>query len=189
MSGGQSMEHEILHEGKRILYEIRTSAQAKRVRIAVPSATRCVVTVPRRCLISRAVGCVEANVAWIAAAQEKIRTRVTPQGDREEYLRMRERARAIATERLRYFNAHYGFCYRSVSIRNARTRWGSCSKSGTISFSYKIAILPPELVDYLVVHELCHCEEMNHSERFWRLVEAALPDYKRLRLTLRRLKK
>jgi predicted metal-dependent hydrolase len=68
--------------------------------------------------------------------------------------------------------------YSSVSIRQQRTRWGSCSSRGSISLNARLLFLPPELVTYVLVHELCHTRYLNHSVRFWRLVESYLPDYR-----------
>ncbi len=101
------------------------------------------------------------------------------------YAQYKEQARELAHARLEYFNQFYGFTYNRVAIRAQRTRWGSCSKKGNLNFNYRIALLPPALVDYLIVHELCHLKEMNHSSRFWKLVEHTLPDYKARRKALK----
>lgn len=73
----------------------------------------------------------------------------------------------------------HGFEYRRVSIRGQRTRWGSCSANGTISLNYRLLFLPPAWVRYLLIHELCHTREMNHSRAFWSLVESCEPNYRR----------
>ena len=80
----------------------------------------------------------------------------------------------------------YGVKCGRVAMRNQKTRWGSCSKEGNLNFNYKIAFLPPELADYLIVHELCHLKEMNHLPRFWALVEQTIPNHKALRKEMRR---
>ena len=72
-----------------------------------------------------------------------------------------------------------------VSIGNARSRWGSCSSDGKIRFSWRVMMLEPALIDYIVVHELAHLSVMNHSSQFWAVVEAAMPDWKTRRATLR----
>ena len=99
-------------------------------------------------------------------------------GRRREYLQHRETARALAHARIAHFNADGRYQVRAVRIRNSQTRWGSCSSRGNLNFHYRIALLPPPLVDYVVVHELCHLLEMNHSPRFWAHVEAVIPDYR-----------
>ncbi len=86
-----------------------------------------------------------------------------------EYKLVVATARALVQNRLRYFNQFYQCRIGKISIRKQRSRWGSASKSsGNLNFNYRIAYLPPELADYLVVHELsCHLVEANHSSRFW----------------------
>ena len=98
---------------------------------------------------------------------------------------LREVARARAAERLVYFNAFYNFTYNTVRIKTSKTRWGSCSTQKNLNFNYKIALLPERIVDYIVVHELCHLEQMNHSPKFWALVAKTIPDYSKRRAELR----
>ena len=74
--------------------------------------------------------------------------------------------------------ARLGLRFNSLAIRDQRTRWGSCSRSGNLSFSWRLIVTPPAVLDCVVVHELCHLREQNHSRRFWRLVEAARPGYR-----------
>ncbi|OHA87048.1 MAG: hypothetical protein A2566_03780 [Candidatus Zambryskibacteria bacterium RIFOXYD1_FULL_40_13] len=114
------------------------------------------------------------------------RTRKTP--GRAEFLLLKETARKLVKERLEYWNMHYKFRYVRVSIRNQRSRWGSCSKSGNLNFNFRIATLPPNLVDYIIVHELCHLGEFNHSEKFWNLVAQKIPDYAELRAELKKIR-
>lgn len=102
------------------------------------------------------------------------------------FVRDKESARALVHEKLRKFNAYYCFKYKKVFIKNHTSRWGSCSKKGNLNFNYRIVHLPPDLADYLVVHELCHLKEFNHGEKFWKLVAETIPDYKKRRLALRK---
>ncbi len=105
-------------------------------------------------------------------------------GRRREYLKYREQARTLAHNRIQFFNQIYNFRVNRITIRNQKTRWGSCSKRGNINFNYKIALLPSELSDYIVVHELCHLGQFNHSKDFWDLVAQAIPDHKERRARL-----
>jgi len=116
----------------------------------------------------------------------KRRRRISLKGRRAEYLGNRERARELVKERIEYFNRHYNFKVGRIAIRNQKTRWGSCSKRGNMNFNYKIALLPAPLADYIIVHELCHIGEFNHSHKFWALVVRTIPDYKKLRHELKR---
>ena len=98
-----------------------------------------------------------------------------------------EAARALVHERLDHFNRHYGLIFGKVFIRNTRTRWGSCSSRGNLGFNYRIAKLPPHLANYIVVHELCHLKEFNHSPAFWTLVAETIPEWKQYRAALRKI--
>jgi predicted metal-dependent hydrolase len=101
--------------------------------------------------------------------------------------KQREDARTLVEARLTHFNEIYAFSYKRVAIRNQKTRWGSCSSHKNLNFHYKILFLSPELADYLIVHELCHLQEMNHGAAFWSLVSKTIPDYSARRHALRHL--
>ena len=87
-------------------------------------------------------------------------------------------ARKIFEAKVAYFSQFTGGNYTSITIRDQKTRWGSCSGRGTLSFNWRLILAPPEILDYVVVHELCHLTHMNHSKEFWKLVESVIPDYK-----------
>lgn len=91
----------------------------------------------------------------------------------------------LVTRRLAYFNKTYSYAYNKITIKRQKTRWGSCSQKKNLNFNYKIVFLPSELSDYIIVHELCHLNEFNHSSRFWKLVYRAIPDYSNTRARLR----
>ena len=97
----------------------------------------------------------------------------------------RELARALCTERAEYYARRMDVTYGRIAIKNTKTRWGSCSSLGNLNFHWKLALMPPAILDYVVVHELAHRKEMNHSPRFWAEVEKILPDYKERRGWLR----
>lgn len=94
-------------------------------------------------------------------------------------------ARKVIPERVAYFARIIGVTYGRITIRHQKTRWGSCSSSGNLSFNCMLMATSPELVDYVVVHELCHRKQMNHSPLFWKEVEEILPEYRDLRARLR----
>jgi predicted metal-dependent hydrolase len=107
--------------------------------------------------------------------------------NRLEYRHNKDRAHKLALERISQFNDTYGFTFNTINIRNQKTRWGSCSKKGNLNFNYKIALLPQRLSDYIIVHEMCHLKEMNHSKKFWELVSRTVPDYSKLRGELKKI--
>ncbi len=180
-------------------YEVRESARAKYLRLRVEPDGKVLVTKPSRTSVKRMELFVAKHRDWIRKVQEKFRKRKErqrklgiepvalpkPRKGSKAYKEAVALARALVTERLAHFNASYGFTYGSISIRNQKTRWGSCSAKNDLSFNYRIIYLPPELQDYIVVHELCHTKEHNHSERFWAQVERAVPGHERLRKVLR----
>lgn len=90
----------------------------------------------------------------------------------------REQAREILTDKTTYFQRFVGEPVGEIRIKEQKSRWGSCSGKGNLNFNWKIIMAPDEIIDYLVVHELCHLLHMNHSKEFWSSVEAILPDYK-----------
>ncbi len=101
-------------------------------------------------------------------------------------IKKREQARRFVQNRIAHFNNFYNFKVNRIAIKNQTTRWGSCSSRGNLNFNYKIIYLRPALADYLIVHELCHLGELNHSKRFWALVCKTIPDYVRINKELRR---
>jgi len=98
----------------------------------------------------------------------------------------RQNVRQILHERVKLYSQQYGFQYQSIRITSARSRWGSCSASGSLNFSWRLIMAPLGVVDYVVIHELVHTVVHNHSKRFWKKVESILPDYKERRKWLRK---
>ena len=137
-----------------------------------------IVRCPRRKSRQEVQAFVERHRNWI----EKNLVKLTP-SDRvklspRELETLRERARVLVEARLKFFAPKVGVTYNRVTIRAQRTRWGSCSSLGNLNFNCLLALVPAEVLDYVVVHELCHRKELNHSDRFWQEVAKVLPDYK-----------
>ena len=131
---------------------------------------------------------VESKTSWIEKhlAQTREAAEVMPFTDRE-LARLKRTAKADLIPRVRNYAAIMGLRYGQVSIRAQKTRWGSCSAKGNLNFNCLLELLPEEVRDYVVVHELAHLREMNHSPRFWAEVEKVLPDYKARRTAMRKL--
>ena len=91
--------------------------------------------------------------------------------------RYREAARARFESRVSYYHRTTGGCYTSITVRDQKSRWGSCSSRGTLSFNYRLIFAPSVILDYVVVHELCHLTHMNHSKDFWDMVASVMPEY------------
>lgn len=103
----------------------------------------------------------------------------------KDYIESKGKALELVNERIIYFNKIYNYKWNKIFIKNQKTRWGSCSKKGNLNFSYKITKLSKEVSDYIIVHELCHLGEFNHSKNFWDLVKIAIPNYKKLKEELK----
>lgn len=130
--------------------------------------------------------------AWILKTYEKQR-KIQPVTHAEEKShqtlalekRYRDAAKDYIPKRVEYYHPFTGGNYQKITIRDPKTRWGSCSSNGTLSFSFRLMLAPPRVLDYVVVHELCHLTHMNHSKEFWNMVENILPDYKEHRKWLK----
>ena len=103
-----------------------------------------------------------------------------------EIRQLAEEALEVLPKRTAYFARILGVSYGRITIRNQKTRWGSCSAKGNLNFNCLLMLTPPEIQDYVVVHELCHRLEMNHSQRFWNHVYSVLPDYRERRAWLKK---
>ena len=123
---------------------------------------------------------IRKNMAKVEQYQEE-RVEITDR-QRSEGIRL---AKQVFPERAAYFARRMGVSYGRITIREQKTRWGSCSSGGNLNFNWKLVLMPSEVLDYVVVHELAHRKEMNHSAKFWKVVEAELPDYMARRENLR----
>lgn len=166
--------------GAQYAYTLRRSFRSSRLRLVISADGTLSVSAPLFVTLGFVERFLRDRTGWI---EEKLRVfesrpkRLMHQGGRRAYLQHKETARALALERLAYWNQFYHFSYGRISIRNQKTRWGSCSRQGNLSFNYRIALLPPELADYVILHELCHLKAFDHSDRFWKLMAQAMPDY------------
>jgi hypothetical protein len=122
---------------------------------------------------------------WLDRSVAKMRYLKPLPGGRREYEARREAARAFVHERLAFWNSFYRFRFGRIAIKDTSSLWGSCSRKGNLNFSYKLIYLPRGLADYVIVHELCHLAEHNHSPAFWALVKKTQPNTTRLRKELR----
>ena len=170
-------------------YEVIRSDR-KTVGIRVDEDGRVIVRAPYAMSDREIESVVRENNDWIARHQEMMKERwesaaEVPRLDMDEIKELAKRALEYIPGRVRYFAPIVGVDYGRITIRNQRTRWGSCSAKGNLNFNCLLMMMPPEIIDYVVVHELAHRREMNHSKAFWNIVESVLPDYEERRRWLR----
>ncbi len=181
------MEQQIYIGGKHISYRVARSSRARTMRLTVHCDGTVALTLPKNATNTAAKRFLNEKASWLL---EKVSfyerftdTRLTRLGIRD-YQRHKEAARTLVHQRVTYFAEKYGYRYNRITIRDQKRAWGSCSSKGNLNFNYKVLFLPEALQDYVIVHELCHLAEMNHSKRFWDCVVREVPNYKELRKQL-----
>ena len=143
-----------------------------------------IVRAPLRTTKKEADDFVARHEGWIAKHRRKIAERrelyqAQPRLSEEELQALADRAKAVIPARVRYYAEQMGARYGRITLRLQKTRWGSCSAKKNLNFNILLMLTPPEVVDSVVVHELCHLWEMNHSPRFYQRVYAVFPEYDR----------
>jgi len=170
----------------------------KQLRITITHDGVVKVTKPRHISIAQMEDFLLSKSDWINTTLAKIKSAQsknppqpnqppTPKLTRRDYLKLKPQALHLVTEKLKYFNQFYNFTYKNISIKNTKTRWGSCSHTGNLNFNYKIILLPDALINYIVVHELCHLGQFNHSQKFWDLVAKTIPNHIEIRRELKNI--
>ena len=142
------------------------------------------VTIPRGGSRAEASAFVGRHTAWIEQERARVlerRASVPPALEAE----LSERAKRQLIPRLHELAAQHGLTFTRVTIRNQRSRWGSCSRSGAIALNYRLIQMPADVADYVLIHELMHLKQQNHGPRFWRLVAAACPHFREAERWLR----
>ena len=167
-------------------YEWIRSAR-KTMSLEVRPDKRVIVRTPMRYGRARGERFVREKQDWILQVQQNMerkekerekRKENLPQWTRKDYEQHKRLAAQVLEQKAAFFAQKMGVDYGRISIRDQKTRWGSCSVKGNLNFNWRLILAPEQVLDYVVVHELAHRKEMNHSKKFWNLVEAVLPDYK-----------
>ncbi|MBP6859772.1 MAG: M48 family metallopeptidase [Candidatus Magasanikbacteria bacterium] len=174
---------------KNIEYTLKVSNASRHLRLAVYPGGSVTVTAPRflslpaieRFIIDKS-DWVLKKISQMSSVQKPLKVK----SSKLDYIRYKAVAKKIARDKMLYFNQFYNYNWNKISIKNQSTRWGSCSKQGNINFNYKIALLPEQMVDYIIVHELSHLGQFNHSDKFWSLVARTIPDHKKIRRALKK---
>lgn len=176
-------------------YTIKRS-KGRNIRISINRKAQVFLHVPKYIPQFLAKRFLKSKADWVNKSLEKVRKNVNLKTKKEiknEYANKKEEARKLVLQKLDFWRDYYKsafqveFSWNRVAIKNSKTRWGSCSSKRNLNFSFRILSLTEQAQDYLIVHELCHLSEMNHSKNFWRLVSFGIPGYKNLRKELKDL--
>jgi len=155
-------------------------SKRKTIAIQVMADGKVCVRAPKGYSRTRIQTFVENHEDWILRKLKEVQTKqgfwasVTPEMEKT----CRGLAKEILPQKVAYYAAWMGVSYGRITIRGQKTRWGSCSSKGNLNFNWKLMLFPEQIQDYVVVHELAHRKEMNHSRNFYRVVEEILPDYR-----------
>lgn len=174
-------------------YEITLiRSRRKSLAIEITPELQVVVRAPARMPVREINAFVQEKDDWIRehlqrmAGKKRLREQHwEPALSEEELQELATQAMKLIPQKVRYYAPIIGVTYGRITIRNQRTRWGSCSGKGNLNFNCLLLLMPEEVLDYVVVHELCHRKEMNHSARFWEEIEKILPDYRQRRKWLK----
>lgn len=163
-------------------YKVKFSSRSRKVSLSVRQDMQVFVTIPKFLKNYDHKGFVNRYTSWILEKLEILKNLPQvnfPANNKSDYKKQKQAALNLAKTKVEHWNKFYNFKYSSITIRNQKTRWGSCSKKGNLNFNYRIIHLRENILDYLIVHELCHLKELNHSKNFWRLVALTIPDFKK----------
>ena len=176
------MQRSITIKGQSILYELRKTSKARSIRLRIQGAGELVVSAPTLVPSILVDQFVKQKGEWIlnkiVLMKEKNKDKIHIT-DPKEKRAIRQKAIVSVLEKVKKWNAGLGYEISKITVKEQKTCWGTCNRDKQLNFNWKLGLLPDHLVDYVVVHELCHLKELNHSPRFWKLVENLMPDYKR----------
>ena len=162
---------------------VRSSRKTLAVQIRADGTV--IARAPLRMPKDRILCFLSEKASWIRMQQgrmqerEKMRQQARIHLDAAQEKELRERAKSVLAQRTAYFARQIGVTYGRITVRDQKTRWGSCSQTGNLNFNFRLILAPLEVLDYVVVHELCHRRQMNHSAQFWHEVAQVLPDYRK----------
>lgn len=182
------MQRRIELDQRTIEYTLKRYRRSRHVRLRINAEGHLAITAPPHLNQRFLESVIVQKSRWILDTLARLEQQPRPSAianDPHGYSEHKTAALTLIKDRLDHFNLVYRFTFRNITIRNQATRWGSCSRRGNLSFNYRIYKLPSHLADYIIVHELCHLGEFNHSPRFWNLVATTIPNYRELRHELK----
>lgn len=169
--------------------EVRRSKR-KSTAITITADMQIVVFVPLYVSDNEIERMVISKSKWIDEHMLKVQSTIDERSKLEKITfeqikELADQAVEYIPKRVKYYAEKENFVYNKITIKNLVSRWGSCSTKGNLNFNCLLMLTPDYVIDYIVVHELCHLREMNHSEKFWAEVEKIMPDYQRAELWLK----
>lgn len=174
------MEKTIVLKDKEIKYVYKRLRRAKSLTITVKPDASVMVTTPYFFPMIFVEQALHKQADWVVEKIlhfENTKDEVFADLGQREYERYKDRAQQFIVSQVEELNKVYNFDYNRISVRNQSTVWGSCSQNKNLNFNYKLYFLPGHLAEYVIAHELCHLNELNHSKKFWDLVAQTIPDY------------
>jgi len=172
-------------KGTEIEYRITKKPRMKNITLSVDTCNRLSVSCPKYAPIFMAERFIQERADWIIKRIEENKNR--QRLGAQNYHSCKNRAKQFVIERVDLYNGFYNFDFKRICVKDTKTRWGSCSSDRNLNYNYRLLFLPPHLADYVVVHEICHLQELNHSKKFWDLVAVTVPDHKIKRRELRKI--
>ena len=168
-------------------------SKRKTLAIEIRPDMRVVVRAPEKIPQNEIMKFVEEKQNWIKKhlvqmyfkAEEIKKQKKEPALTNADIEKLCQKALSVIPDKVKYYAEIMGVTYGRITIRNQKTRWGSCSSEKNLNFNWKLILAPPEVLDYVVVHELCHLKEMNHSKAFWDEVGKVMPNYETHKLWLK----
>ena len=161
-------------------------SKRKTLAIEIRPDMRVVVRAPEKIPQNEIMKFVQEKQNWIKKhlvqmyfkAEEIKKQKKEPALTNADIEKLCQKALSVIPDKVKYYAEIMGVTYGRITIRNQKTRWGSCSNKGNLNFNCLLMLMPDKVLDYVVVHELCHLKQMNHSKKFWKEVERYMPDYK-----------
>ncbi len=174
------MQRKIILNDELIPYTIRYSNRARYINLVISACGEFIVSLPNNKTFIDAEKFIKNKKAWVLKNIKGFKSKPlisvpSYHGRKQELLK--KYASVFVAEKINSFNEHYKFKFKKVYIKAHKAQWGSCSVKKNLNFNYKIIFLPEDVSEYIIVHELCHLKEMNHSKAFWSLVSKTLPNY------------
>ena len=172
-------------------YSLSRKLKARALRVSIKEGGEVYVSAPLWLSVSKIEKFLHQKADWITRKirlMENQGERISLPKGKKNYLQNKERARRIITRKTKEVCQKLDLKFTKIRIGNQKTRWGSCTRNGVLSFNYKLVYLPENLRNYIIAHEVCHLREHNHSHRFWMLVGTLFPDWKEHRKELKKYK-